>query len=150
LKTDKEHRAKVEAPASPNHKLFGLKVLIVEDSEDTLALLRTIFVQQGAQVSTATSAAEALSMLKNTSPDIIVSDIGMPDTDGFALLQKIRELPKFEKTPAFAISGYASEADKKQALSVGYQALMPKPVDVDALFELIHSSLKTPEASSKN
>jgi signal transduction histidine kinase len=150
LKTDQEHRAKVEAPASPNHKLFGLKVLIVEDSEDTLALLRTIFVQQGAQVSTATSAAEALSMLKNTSPDIIVSDIGMPDTDGFALLQKIRELPKFEKTPAFAISGYASEADKKQALSVGYQALMPKPVDVDALFELIHSSLKTPEASSKN
>ncbi|HSE32919.1 MAG TPA: response regulator [Pyrinomonadaceae bacterium] len=150
LKIDKEHRAKVEAPDSSTHTLFGLKVLIVEDSADTLALLRTIFVQQGAEVSTATSAAEALSLLKKTNPDIIVSDIGMPDTDGFELLQRIRELPKFENTPAFAISGYASEADRKQALSVGYRALMAKPVDVDALFELIHSSLKSPDASSQN
>ena len=130
--------------------LFGLKVLIVEDSADTLALLRTIFVQQGAQVSTATSATEALSLVQSNVPDIIVSDIGMPDTDGFELLQKIRELPDLENTPAIAISGYASEADRKQALGVGYSALMAKPVDVDALFDLIHS-LKIPaETSSKN
>ena len=150
LKLEKELEAPVEVSALPVHTLIGLKVLIVEDSADTLALLRTIFIQQGAQVSTATTATEALSVLQSNTPDIIVSDIGMPDTDGFALLQKIRELPQLENTPAIAISGYASEADRKQALGVGYSALMAKPVDVDALFDLIHS-LKIPaEASTKN
>jgi len=149
LKVEKEAQATSEAPAPPIRTLFGLKVLVVEDSADTLALLRTIFVQQGAQVSTATTAAEALSLLKSTIPDIIVSDIGMPDTDGFELLQKIRQLPELENTPAIAISGYASEADRKQALGVGYRALMAKPVDVDALFELIHS-LRMPAEASQN
>ena len=149
LKVEKEAQTTSEAPAQTPHTLYGLKVLIVEDSVDTLALLRTIFIQQGAQVSTATTAAEALSLLKSTTPDIIVSDIGMPDTDGFELLQKIRELPELENTPAIAISGYASEADRKQALGVGYRALMAKPVDVDALFELIHS-LKMPADASQN
>jgi signal transduction histidine kinase len=150
LKLEKELAAPVEVSESPVHTLIGLKVLIVEDSADTLALLRTIFIQQGAQVSTATTATEALSLLQSNTPDIIVSDIGMPDTDGFALLQKIRELPQLENTPAIAISGYASEADRKQALGVGYSALMAKPVDVDALFDLIHS-LKIPaETPTKN
>jgi signal transduction histidine kinase len=150
LKIEKELEAPVEVSEPPVHTLIGLKVLIVEDSADTLALLRTIFIQQGAQVSTATTATEALSLLQSSTPDIIVSDIGMPDTDGFALLQKIRELPELENTPAIAISGYASEADRKQALGVGYSALMAKPVDVDALFDLIHA-LKIPaETSTKN
>ena len=149
LKVEKQTQSTSEAPAPAIHTLFGLKVLVVEDSADTLALLKTIFVQQGAQVSTATTAAEALSLLKSITPDIIVSDIGMPDTDGFELLQKIRELPELENTPAIAISGYASEADRKQALGVGYRALMAKPVDVDALFELIHS-LKMPAEATQN
>ena len=150
LKLEKELEAPAEVSEPPVHRLYGLKVLIVEDSDDTLALLRTIFVQQGAQVSTATTATEALSLLQSNAPDIIVSDIGMPDTDGFDLLKKIREFPELENTPAIAISGYASEADRKQALGVGYSALMAKPVDVDALFDLIHS-LKIPaETSSKN
>jgi signal transduction histidine kinase len=150
LKLEKEREAPVEVSEPPDHSLYGLKVLIVEDSADTLALLRTIFVQQGAQVTAATTATEALSLLQANAPDIIVSDIGMPDTDGFELLRKIRELPDLENTPAIAISGYASEADRKQALGVGYSALMAKPVDVDALFDLIHS-LKIPaETSTKN
>jgi signal transduction histidine kinase len=150
LKLEKEREAPVEVSEPPVHSLYGLKVLIVEDSADTLALLRTIFIQQGAQVSTATTATEALSLLQSNTPDIIVSDIGMPDTDGFDLLKRIRELPELENTPAIAISGYASEADRKQALGVGYSALMAKPVDVDALLDLIHS-LKIPaETSSKN
>lgn len=150
LKLEKEREAPVEVSEPPVHRLYGLKVLIVEDSDDTLALLRTIFVQQGAQVSTATTATEALSLLQSNAPDIIVSDIGMPDTDGFDLLKKIREFPELENTPAIAISGYASEADRKQALGVGYSALMAKPVDVDALFDLIHSLKIRAETSSKN
>ena len=73
----------------------------------------------------------------------------MPDTDGFELLRRIRALPELAETPAIAISGYASEADRKQALDVGYQALMAKPVNVDDLFQLIHS-LKIPATTSSD
>jgi signal transduction histidine kinase len=147
LKIDKEAHATVETPKETQHALVGMKVLIVEDSADTLALLKTIFAQEGAQVLTSTSAEEALAVLKSTTPDIIVSDIGMPDTDGFELLKQIQQMPQFASTPAIAISGYASESDRKQALSVGYRALLAKPVDVDALFELIHS-FKIPVTAS--
>jgi signal transduction histidine kinase len=139
LKVDKESHAPIETPKETQHALVGMKVLIVEDSADTLALLKTIFAQEGAEVVTATSADEALAVLKSTIPDIIVSDIGMPDTDGFELLRRIQQMPEVASTPAIAISGYASESDRKQALAVGYRALLAKPVDVDALFDLIHS-----------
>jgi signal transduction histidine kinase len=147
LRTEKDAKAVIESAVETRPPLLGLQVLIVEDSIDTLALLKTIFAHEGAQVMTASTAAEALATLQSTIPDIIVSDIGMPDTDGFELVKKIRETPQLRDTPAIAISGYASEADRKQALEVGYQALLAKPVDVDALFELIHS-LKIPVTAS--
>ena len=148
LAVDTAAHATVETPAQQSQPLSGLKVLIVEDSADTLALLKTIFIQAGAQVLTATTADEAMSVLNETIPDVILSDIGMPDTDGFDLLLKIRNTPPLSDIPAIAISGYASEGDRKHALSVGYRALLSKPVDVEALFATIQS-LKTPvEASS--
>ena len=125
------------------HSLKGLDVLIVEDSEDTLLLLSTIFRREGANVTTAASASEALRSAVMKRPHIIVSDIGMPDTDGYQLLEQLRLLPGLRDVPAIAISGYASEEDRERALSVGYLALVPKPVDVDTLFTLIHE-LKTP------
>ena len=125
------------------HSLKGLDVLIVEDSEDTLLLLSTIFRREGANVTTAASASEALRSAVMKRPHIIVSDIGMPDTDGYQLLEQLRLLPGLRDVPAIAISGYASEEDRERALSVGYLALVPKPVDVDTLFTLIHD-LKTP------
>ena len=125
------------------HSLKGLDVLIVEDSEDTLLLLSTIFRREGANVTTAASASEALQSAVMKRPHIIVSDIGMPDTDGYQLLEQLRVLPGLRDVPAIAISGYASEEDRERALSVGYLALVPKPVDVDTLFTLIQD-LKTP------
>lgn len=125
------------------HSLRGLDVLIVEDSEDTLSLLSMIFEREGASVTTASSAAEALNRAVTKRPNIIVSDIGMPETDGYQLLEQLRILPGLHEVPAIAISGYASEEDRERALSVGYQALVPKPIDVDVLFTLIQE-LKTP------
>ena len=147
LRTEKDDHRVAEPTVETRSPLLGVKVLIVEDSADTLALLKTIFAQEGAQVVTATTAVDALAALESTTPDIIVSDIGMPDTDGFELLRRIRAMPELSETPAIAISGYASEADRKQALGVGYQALLAKPVNVDTLFELIHS-LKIPTTKS--
>ena len=125
------------------HSLEGLDILIVEDSEDTLLLLSTIFRREGANVTTAASASEALQSAVMKRPHIIVSDIGMPETDGYQLLEQLRLLPGLSDVPAIAISGYASEEDRERALAVGYLALVPKPVDVDILFNLIQE-LKTP------
>jgi len=125
------------------HSLEGLDVLIVEDSPDTLLLLSTIFRREGANVTTAASASEALQSAVMKRPQIIVSDIGMPETDGYQLLEQLRLLPGLSDVPAIAISGYASEEDRERALSVGYLALVPKPVDVDTLFTLIQD-LKSP------
>ena len=132
-----------EKPSKKVHSLRGLDVLIVEDSDDTLKLLSMIFEREGASVTTAASAAEALHRAVTKRPHIIVSDIGMPEVDGYQLLEQLRILPGLNEVPAIAISGYASEEDRERALSVGYLALVPKPIDVDALFSLIQD-LKTP------
>jgi len=125
------------------HSLQGLDVLIVEDSADTLDLLSAVFKREGATVTTASSAAEALNHAVMKRPSVIVSDIGMPETDGYQLLEQVRLIPGLSGVPAIAISGYASEEDREHALSAGYLALVPKPIDVDVLFGLIHD-LKSP------
>lgn len=126
----------------------GLDVLVVEDSEDTLTLLSTIFQAEGAKVITATSAAEALESAKERRPDVVISDIGMPDVDGYEFLQQLKKLPGLDGIPAIAVSGYASDEDRHRALSVGYLTLVPKPVDVDVLFDLLHD-LNLPGVAKK-
>ncbi|HJT67506.1 MAG TPA: response regulator [Pyrinomonadaceae bacterium] len=118
--------------------LKGLDVLVVEDSEDTLTLLSMIFRNEGANVITATSATEALQSAKDRRPDVVISDIGMPDVDGYEFLRQLKKLPGLDGIPAIAVSGYASDEDRNRALSVGYLTLVPKPVDVDVLFDLLH------------
>lgn len=132
-----------ETVDNKRHSLEGLDVLIVEDSPDTLTLLSTIFRREGASVTTAASAGEALTRAADKRPHIIVSDIGMPETDGYQLLEQLRILPGLGNVPAIAISGYASEEDRERALAAGYLALVPKPIDVDVLFGLIQD-LKAP------
>ena len=126
----------------------GLDVLVVEDSEDTLMLLSRIFQAQGANVITATSAAEALQSAQERRPDVVISDIGMPDVDGYEFLRQLKTLPGLDGIPAIAVSGYASDEDRHRALSVGYLTLVPKPVDVDTLFDLLHD-LNLPTTAKK-
>jgi CheY-like chemotaxis protein len=126
-----------EPPEVSVHSVEGLKVLIVEDSHDTLLLMSKLFEREGAQVATASCAAEAIDRALAEHPNFIISDIGMPDTDGYELLKQLRAIPNVSDVPAIAISGYASEEDRERALAVGYLALVPKPVDIDALFSLI-------------
>src|SRR6185436_12811498 len=108
-----------------------------------LDLLSAVFKREGANVTTASSAAEALNQAVMKRPSVIVSDIGMPETDGYQLLEQMRLIPGLSGVPAIAISGYASEEDRERAISVGYLALVPKPIDVDVLFGLIQD-LKSP------
>jgi signal transduction histidine kinase len=137
------NKVDIETTEEKIHSLEGLDVLIVEDSTDTLELLSMIFKREGAKVTTAASAAEALQEAVMKRPHIIISDIGMPETDGYQLLEQVRLIPGLTQVPAIAISGYASEEDRERALAAGYMALVPKPIDVDILFTLIQD-LKAP------
>jgi signal transduction histidine kinase len=113
------------------------QVLIVEDSHDTLSMLRTIFEQKGCDVITATSAPEALRLAAENKPTVVISDIGMPGMDGYEFLTKLRRLPGMKNVPAIAISGYAMDEDRERSSAAGFVAHLAKPVDVDALFALI-------------
>jgi two-component system CheB/CheR fusion protein len=113
------------------------RVLVIDDSPDTLELLLTVFEQKGSQVITAASAEEALRVAAEHTPSFIISDIGMPGMDGYQLLAALRRLPRLAHVPAVAISGYAMEEDRERALRAGFAEHLPKPIDIDHLFALI-------------
>lgn len=112
-------------------RLDGVHVLLVEDDDDSRRLLGTMLKRYGARVTSTKSAAEALSVFETELPDVLISDIGMPDQDGYELVRKLRAMPpeKGGKTPAIALTGYASRKDRERALSTGYQQHMAKPIE---------------------
>ncbi|HKS43216.1 MAG TPA: ATP-binding protein [Blastocatellia bacterium] len=122
-------------------KLNGLRVLIVEDEADAREMLQVMLTQFGAEVRVSGSAREALKLLERWIPEILVSDIGMPDEDGYVLIQKVRELMPESggQIPAIALTGYARPEDREQLLSAGYQAHLSKPVELAELVNLIAS-----------
>jgi CheY-like chemotaxis protein len=112
------------APANvPATMLKGIKVLVVDDEPDARALVKRLLEDCEATVLTASSAAEAMEYLRNEPPSVLVSDIGMPDEDGYALIRKVRALDKQRgiNTPALALTAYARSEDRMQAIRNGYQ-----------------------------
>jgi PAS domain S-box-containing protein len=122
-------------------RLDGLRILIVEDNPDTLEMLRFIFDERGAEVIVAASALEALHALERRSPDVLVSDIAMPDQDGYELIRQVRERgPEHGGgIPAIAVTAYASAEDRVRALSSGFQMHMAKPIDPDEMIAIVAS-----------
>ncbi|HEV8203916.1 MAG TPA: PAS domain S-box protein, partial [Pyrinomonadaceae bacterium] len=112
-------------------RLDGVHVLLVEDDDDSRKLLGTMLKRNGARVTSTKSAAEALAVFEGELPDVLISDIGMPDQDGYELMRKLRALPpqRGGKTPAIALTGYASRKDRDRALNSGYQQHMAKPIE---------------------
>ncbi len=101
-------------------------MLVVDDEEDALSLISTALRMSGASVSTATSAAEALGALARERFDLLVSDIGMPNVDGYELLRRASELGV--EIPAVALTAYARDEDRRRALEAGYREHLPKPI----------------------
>ncbi|MDB5353668.1 MAG: two-component hybrid sensor and regulator [Phycisphaerales bacterium] len=113
----------------------GLRVLVVDDEPDACEVVAAIFRRAGAQTQTAGSTREALTSLSGSLPDVIVSDIAMPDEDGYDLIRAVRALSPEQggKIPAIALTAYAREEDRLRALDAGFQAHLPKPIDPAAL-----------------
>ncbi|MCD9186937.1 MAG: CHASE3 domain-containing protein [Pyrinomonadaceae bacterium] len=121
--------------------LNGLYILTVDDEPDTCQLLEQVLTHYGANVKTVMSASEALSEFVQKQPDILISDIGMPEEDGYSLIQKIRAIPdnKTKKMPAIALTAFARPQDRMKALAAGFQTHVSKPVEPDELATVIAS-----------
>lgn len=126
-------------PTDSEPSLSDLRVLIVDDEPDARELVAAVLTESGAEVTSVGSAGEALARMAQQQFDVLVSDIGMPEMDGYALISKVRQLPveRGGKIPAAALTAYAGIEDQTRALSAGYQMHIPKPVEPAALTSLV-------------
>ena len=125
----------------PELSLDGLLILIVDDEEDTRQLLVQALTYFGATVVTARSAAEGFNELVDKKPDVLVSDIGMPDEDGYSLIRKVRSLDdeRLRNTTAIALTAFTRAQDRMRALAAGFHNHVAKPVEPDELATVIAS-----------
>jgi CheY-like chemotaxis protein/anti-sigma regulatory factor (Ser/Thr protein kinase) len=124
--------------ASTAVRLDGIRVLVIDDDEDARDLVSAILTGAGADVKTCRSGPEALELLPQWRPDLLLSDIEMPGEDGYALIRKVRALgAPYSAVPAVALSAYGRVDDRERALSEGYDMHVPKPVDPDELTTII-------------
>jgi PAS domain S-box-containing protein len=133
-------RAPSGRPACPP-VLHDLQVLVVDDEPDAQEMVREILEECGAQVRTTSSAAEAMRMIEERLPDVLVSDVGMPDEDGYTLVRRVRALPAARggALPAIALTAYARAQDRQRALEAGFVAHLAKPIKPADLLTLIAS-----------
>jgi PAS domain S-box-containing protein len=117
--------------------LSGVRVLVVDDDADARELLRVMLGNYGAEVIVATSADEALQLISRQAPDILVSDIGLPNEDGYALIRRVRSMPATARLPALALTAYATVADHRRALEAGFQRHVSKPVEPAELASVV-------------
>ncbi|OUL35110.1 two-component system response regulator [Nostoc sp. T09] len=115
--------------------LDSLRVLLVDDNEDSLILITFILEHNGLQVKTATSVSQALEIIKQLKFDILISDIAMPDVDGYSFIRKIREssISEQRQMPAIALTALSADESRSMALALGFQSYVNKPVEPTVL-----------------
>jgi len=125
-------------------RLDGLRVLVIEDDADARSLISMMLERCGARPILASSAAEALRALEEARPDVVVSDIGMPEEDGYAFIRRVRQLSpeRGGLVPAIALTGYATGKDRERAVAAGYQAHIAKPIEQAELVTAIGNLMK--------
>lgn len=142
-KADAQQNANAADDGDPlsgcDETLDDLRVLVVDDEADTRELVKVILTRCGAEVKTCSAASEALSALESWKPDVLVSDIGMPGEDGYALIKKVRARAAWDehRLPAVALTAYAGAEDRARALSSGFQRHMAKPLEPRELIIVI-------------
>jgi len=129
----------LDAYPKPELDLTGIRVLAIDDEPDARELLTALLTEYGADVLTVVSASEVLVNLEAFQPTVLVSDIAMPDTDGYTLIQQIRALPASQggQIPAIALTAYAREDDHQRAISSGFQRHITKPLDPERLVQAV-------------
>jgi PAS domain S-box-containing protein len=130
------------APSTePPTRLDGVEILLVEDDLDSLEATTLALRAAGAIVRPAASASEAWSAYSERAPDIVVSDLSMPEEDGYSLLRRIRQLDERDAVPAIALTGFTRPEDKARVLAAGFAAHVPKPVELEVLLTVLTQAL---------
>jgi CheY-like chemotaxis protein len=132
--------------------LDGVRILVVEDDPDSLELFEYFLSTEGAVVATARSAADAGEWLSSNKPDVLISDLSLPDGDGCALIASLRANPEIARTPAIAITGHAEDAALLRTVKAGFDRHIAKPVELGAVLSTILALVSrggdTPESHS--
>ena len=115
----------------------GKWALVVDDVADVTEMLAVVLTHAGYKVVTAASARAALNAARERQFDVVISDIGMPEMNGYQLAREMRTLPGYEKVPMVAVTGYSMFDDKERSTNAGFNAHMTKPIDPRALLDLI-------------
>lgn len=113
------------------------KALVVDDVADVTEMLAVVLTHAGYSVTTAASAPAALKAARERQFDVIISDIGMPEMNGYQLAREVRLLPGYETVPMVAVTGYSMFDDRERSTNAGFNAHMTKPIDPRALLDLI-------------
>jgi CheY-like chemotaxis protein len=117
--------------------LNGLRILVVDDDRNTLEMLSELLSSYNADVRTAESVTTALILYRSWAPEILLSDLGMPEQDGYDLIRNIHALPYGLLRKAIAITGFCRDEDRERALAAGYDNFLTKPVEFGQLISLI-------------
>lgn len=147
------NRRSESGPSSPTLPLGGVRVLVVDDQTDTRNLLGIVIRRMGAEVKEAETAEEVLEIWDEFSPDVLVSDIGMPEYDGYWLIHQIRarEAAQHKRpTPAIALTAYTQYQDIERALSAGFERHLPKPINPTELTNTIRELTEAKSPGQKN
>jgi CheY-like chemotaxis protein len=128
--------------------LSGVRVLVIDDAPDTLDVLEQILTYSGAATMTAAGAGAALALLEHEVPDVIVSDVGMPDVDGFELMRRIRRRAATAGVPAIALTAFTRHDDRVKALQAGFTDYLAKPVEPGALADAIRRAVARGDAAA--
>ena len=118
-------------------------ILYVEDNIDNRTLVRRILMAEGYNLLEAVDATQALEILKNTKPNLILMDINMPDMDGYTLTTKIKETPGLESIPIIALTANVMRGDREKSMEAGCEGYIQKPIDIDTLSEQIERFLRS-------
>jgi PAS domain S-box-containing protein len=131
--------------------LQGIQILVVDDETDTRDLIAFLLEQAGATVVTAASASEALTLFIRYKPDLLVSDVGMPEMNGYMLMKQIRTLPPDQggQVKAIALTAYAGDFDQQQALQAGFQRHLAKPIEPQELIQAVSALCNSTETWQK-
>jgi PAS domain S-box-containing protein len=122
-----------------NQPLVGMNILVVDDDDDSRDFLTFALTESGAKIYSAESAASAFGAMESFQPNLIISDIGMPQEDGYSLMQRIRQLPEYMggQIPAIALTAYAGDSDRQKAILAGFQTHLAKPIMPDELVDAV-------------
>ena len=117
-------------------------ILYVEDNVDNRTLVRRVLTAEGYSIIEAVNATQALEILNNTKPNLILMDINMPDIDGYTLTARIKETPGLELIPIIALTANVMRGDRERSLEAGCDGYIQKPIDIDALSEQVERFLR--------